>query len=77
VLMVSAHSSPTDRVRGTFAGCDAYLAKPLEDELLRRQLRQLGLLPDLPTKRSLRKRRDGGSGSGSSSGSNSSSAPVT
>ncbi len=77
VLMVSAHNSPTDRVRGTFAGCDAYLAKPLEDELLRRQLRQLGLLPDLPTKRSLRKRRDGGSGSGSSSGSNSSSAPVT
>lgn len=63
VLMVSAHNSPTDRVRGTFAGCDAYLAKPLEDELLRRQLRQLGLLPDLPTKRSLRKRRDGGSSS--------------
>lgn len=65
VLMVSAHNSPTDRVRGTFAGCDAYLAKPLEDELLRRQLRQLGLLPDLPTKRSLRKRRDGGSGESS------------
>ena len=81
VLLVSAHNSPTDRVRGTFAGCDAYLAKPLEDELLRRQLRQLGLLPDLPTKRSLRKRRDGGSGGGSgSSGSgnsaDSNSAPV-
>jgi CheY-like chemotaxis protein len=43
VLLVSAHNSPTDRVRGTFAGCDAYLAKPLDDAELRRTLRQLGL----------------------------------
>lgn len=65
VVIVSAHNSPTDRVRGTFAGCDAYLAKPLDDEVLRRQLRQLGLLADLPSKRSLRKRHNGTDSSGS------------
>ena len=43
VLMVSAHASATDRVRGSFAGCDAYLAMPLDDEGLRRTLRQFGL----------------------------------
>jgi two-component system cell cycle response regulator len=59
VVIVSAHASPTDRVRGTFAGCDAYLAKPLDDEVLRRQLRQFGLLADLPSKRSLRRHRNG------------------
>ena len=43
VVMVSAHASATDRVRGSFAGCDAYLALPLDDEALRRSLRTLGL----------------------------------
>ena len=43
VVMVSAHAGATDRVRGSFAGCDAYLGKPLEDEALRRSLRSLGL----------------------------------
>jgi CheY-like chemotaxis protein len=43
VVMVSASAGPTDRVRGAFAGCDAYLAKPLDDEALRRGLRKLGL----------------------------------
>jgi CheY-like chemotaxis protein len=43
VVIVSAHHAPTDRVRGSFAGCDAYLAKPLDDAELRRTLRQLGL----------------------------------
>jgi len=34
VAMVSAHTSATDRVRGSLAGCDAYLGKPLvADEL--------------------------------------------
>lgn len=42
VVMVSAHASTTDRVRGSFAGCDAYLAKPLDDSALRRSLRSLG-----------------------------------
>ena len=43
VVMVSAHADATDRVRGSFAGCDAYLGKPLEDDALRRSLRSLGL----------------------------------
>jgi len=43
VVMVSAHTAATDRVRGSFAGCDAYLAKPLDDDALRRSLRALGL----------------------------------
>jgi len=43
VLMVSGHAAATDRVRGSFAGCDAYLAKPLDDEALRRSLRTLGV----------------------------------
>jgi CheY-like chemotaxis protein len=35
VAMVSAHATQTDRVRGSLAGCDAYLGKPLvADELL-------------------------------------------
>ncbi len=43
VVIVSAHAGATDRVRGSFAGCDAYLGKPLEDDALRRSLRSLGL----------------------------------
>jgi CheY-like chemotaxis protein len=30
VAMVSAHATQTDRVRGSLAGCDAYLGKPLQ-----------------------------------------------
>lgn len=33
--MVSAHHAEIDRARGELAGCDAYLAKPLDDEALR------------------------------------------
>jgi CheY-like chemotaxis protein len=44
VVIVSAHASATDRVRGTFVGCDAYLTKPLNDQLLAHELRTLGLL---------------------------------
>jgi CheY-like chemotaxis protein len=48
VVMVSAHAATTDRVRGSFAGCDAYLSKPIEDDSLRRSLRALGMrLPAL------------------------------
>ncbi len=35
LVMVSAHDSPLDRVRGTFAGCDHYLAKPVDADGLR------------------------------------------
>ncbi|MDP1691641.1 MAG: response regulator [Burkholderiaceae bacterium] len=48
VVMVSAHAASTDRVRGSFAGCDAYLGKPLDDDALRRSLRTLGLRLSAP-----------------------------
>ncbi len=49
VVIVSAHGSATDRVRGTFAGCDAYLTKPIKEETMLGQLRALGLVaPDEP-----------------------------
>ena len=38
VVMLSAHHSELDRARGALAGCDAYLAKPLDDDALRRLL---------------------------------------
>ena len=35
IAMVSAHATQTDRVRGSLAGCDAYLGKPLQPSELR------------------------------------------
>jgi CheY-like chemotaxis protein len=64
ILIVSAHASATDRVRGAFAGCDAYLAKPLDDDALRRQLRQLGLLADVAPKRKSRRAAEAAAPSG-------------
>jgi CheY-like chemotaxis protein len=43
VVMVSAHGEAVDRVRGTLAGCDAYLTKPLDDRELRRTLSRHGV----------------------------------
>jgi CheY-like chemotaxis protein len=43
VVMVSAFHAEVDRVRGTLAGCDAYLAKPVDDEALGKLLRREGL----------------------------------
>lgn len=48
VVMVSAHHSELDRVRGTLAGCDAYLGKPLEERDLARLLRRHGLQAPAP-----------------------------
>jgi CheY-like chemotaxis protein len=45
VVMVSAHHSEMDRVRGALAGCDAYLAKPLDEAELQRVLQRQGLRP--------------------------------
>ncbi len=50
VVMVSAFNDPVDQVRGTLAGADAYLGKPLDfgmlDRLLQRQgFTRLGGLP--------------------------------
>ena len=43
VVLVSAHAGETDRVRGTLAGCDGYLAKPLDEAELRRLMLRHGL----------------------------------
>lgn len=40
LVLVSAHHSEIDRARGAFAGCDHYLAKPVDDEALRVVLSQ-------------------------------------
>jgi len=45
LVMVSAHHSELDRVRGTLAGCDAYLGKPLQAAELDRFLLRQGLKP--------------------------------
>jgi CheY-like chemotaxis protein len=45
VVMVSAHCTEMDRVRGMLAGCDAFLGKPLDDAELERLLRRHGLVP--------------------------------
>jgi len=45
VLMVTAHHSELDRVRGALAGCDAYLGKPLDEAELQRLLLRQGLRP--------------------------------
>lgn len=38
IVMLTAKSSPFDRVRGSMAGCNMYLTKPVEFELLRKTL---------------------------------------
>ena len=43
VVVLSAHHSELDRVRGALAGCDAYLGKPLEALELARLLQRQGL----------------------------------
>ncbi|MEO7404477.1 MAG: response regulator, partial [Burkholderiales bacterium] len=35
VIMLTSRSSPFDRIRGSMAGCDSYLTKPVEEEKLR------------------------------------------
>lgn len=55
VVLVSAHHSELDRVRGALAGCDGYLAKPLDAEELERVLQRQGL-------GAVGKRRKSGSG---------------
>ena len=43
VVLVSAHHSQMDRVRGTLAGAEAYLGKPLDETALARLLQQHGI----------------------------------
>ena len=56
VVIVSAHGSATNRVRGTFAGCDAYLTKPIKEETMLGQLRTLGLVAPAEPEHPRRKR---------------------
>ena len=48
VVVVTAHDRELDRVRGTLAGCDAYLAKPLRQPELDQLMRRHGVEPVLP-----------------------------
>jgi CheY-like chemotaxis protein len=45
VIVVSAHHSEVDRARGSLAGCDAYLGKPIKEAELAALLRRQGLVP--------------------------------
>jgi CheY-like chemotaxis protein len=56
LVIVSAHGNATDRVRGTFAGCDAYLVKPIKEETMLQQARLLGLVASPEADRARRKR---------------------
>lgn len=48
VALVTALNSPSDRVRGTLAGCDAYLTKPVDSDELARVLWVQGWAPPPP-----------------------------
>jgi CheY-like chemotaxis protein len=48
LIVVSAYHSELDRARGALAGCDAYLAKPLDSAELARLLKRLGLKAEAP-----------------------------
>jgi two-component system, cell cycle response regulator len=45
VVLVSARAGHADRVRGRLAGCDAYLAKPIDPEELNRLMQDHDLAP--------------------------------
>ena len=45
VVMVSAHHSELDRVRGTLAGADAYFGKPADATALEHLLLRYGVKP--------------------------------
>lgn len=69
VIIVSAHGGATDRVRGTFAGCDAYLTKPIKEETMLGQLRTLGLVAPAESERPRRKRSKTAAPQGDAAGS--------
>lgn len=48
VVMVSAFHDPVDEVRGTLAGAEAYLGKPLDLNRLDRLLQRQGLVRQMP-----------------------------
>lgn len=54
VVMLTSRSSPFDKLRGSLAGCDEYLTKPLDEDRLLEVIAQF-----LPSSR--RKRHKSGS----------------
>ncbi len=50
VALVTGLDGPSDRVRGTLAGCDAYLPKPFDETELGRLLWRQGLLTTPPAR---------------------------
>ncbi|MEK8052039.1 response regulator [Ideonella sp. DXS22W] len=53
VVMVSAFHEPVDQVRGTLAGAEAFLAKPLDVGALDRLMRRHGFTRQAPVERTL------------------------
>jgi len=51
VVMITAHHTELDRVRGALAGCDGFLGKPLDDEELAMYLARFGVRPTAETAR--------------------------
>lgn len=45
VVMVTAHHTELDRVRGALAGCDGFLGKPLDEDELALYLARFGVTP--------------------------------
>lgn len=48
VIMLTGKSSPFDRVRGTLAGCDSYLTKPVEHEAFEKAIKRYLSRPNGP-----------------------------
>jgi twitching motility two-component system response regulator PilG len=48
VIMLTGKSSPFDRVRGTLAGCDSYLTKPVEHEAFEKAIKRYLSQPNKP-----------------------------
>jgi len=45
VIMLTGKSGVFDRLRGKFAGCDTYIAKPASHETLKKVINQYVLIP--------------------------------
>lgn len=56
VVLVASRGSAADRVRGSLAGCDAYLVEPVGEAALLQVLRDLHVLPEQETSAQQRQR---------------------
>lgn len=57
VVLVATRGDASDRVRGHLAGCDAYLVEPVGEAALLQVLRDLQVLPEVPTPAQQRQRQ--------------------